>query len=231
MLRGFSGAEKLAYPEDVRSCVRDHGSLSIHTLVGCPPVIFSRIGQVLEAGKSFLEGKLSLEEFQLLLQDAKRFFLGWDPNQAVYPTPKQEWRQLADAYRHVCLLRILRFPDAFALPCEDDQIRRSVSAILDVCAAIPSDTVFYKRLLFPLFLAGADTTSEHQKHYISWCIGKIKHGTGFQHQAMTGLLAKVWETRRTNAAGLPNIPWMEFVCYQLLFFLRDFTFYRVSINR
>ncbi|KAM5376348.1 hypothetical protein ACJZ2D_005570 [Fusarium nematophilum] len=216
MLRGFSGAEKLAYSEEVRKCVRDHGSLSLHTLVGCPPVIFYRIGQVLEAGKAFLEGTLSLDHFQAVLDEAERFFRGWDPEQAVYPTGHQEWRQLAEAYRHACLLRVMRFPDAFAISCEDPRIKASVAAILDVCAAIPRDTVFYKRLLFPLFLAGADTASPHQMHYASWCVGEIKHATGFQHPAMTELLTKVWEERRTNPNGWSNVPWMEFTCSTLL---------------
>lgn len=216
MLRGFSGAEKLAYSDEVRKCVRDHGSLSLHTLVGCPPVIFHRIGQVLEAGKKHLNGSLSLDQFQLVLNDAEKFLRGWDPDQAVYPTKHPEWKHLAEAYRHACLLRVLRFPDSFALSCEDDRIKASVAAILDVCAAVPRDSVFYKRLLFPLFLAGADTSSSHQTHYTSWCVGEIKHSTGFQHPAMTEMLTKVWEGRQSNPNGWSNVPWMEFTCSSLL---------------
>lgn len=213
MLRGFSGAEKLAYDEDVRKCVRDHGSLSLHTLVGCPPIIFYRIGQVLESGKSYLAGDLSVNQFQEFLIEAEKFFRGWDPDLAVYPTGHQEWRYLAEAYRHACLLRVLRFPDAFAISCDDPRIKTSVTAIFDACAAIPRDTAFYKRLLFPLFLAGADTSSPHQMHYASWCIGEIKHATGFQHPAMTDVLTKVWEERRANPDSHANVPWMEFVCF------------------
>jgi hypothetical protein len=66
--------------------------------------------------------------------------------------------------------------------------------------------------LFPLFLAGADTSSPHQIHYAGWCIGEIKHATGFQHPAMTELLTKVWEERQTNPNSGSNVPWMEFVC-------------------
>ncbi|UZP45268.1 hypothetical protein NXS19_013080 [Fusarium pseudograminearum] len=216
MLRGFSGAEKLSYPEDVRECVRDHGSLSLHTLVGCPPVIFFKIGQVLEAGKSYRAGDLSLEPFKKLLDSTERFLRGWDPEQAVYPTAHQEWRQLAEAYRHACLLRIMRFPDPFAIPCDDPRIKASVTTILDICATMPYDSVFYKRLLFPLFLAGADTCSPHQMHYASLCIDSIKRSTGFQHLAMTDVLAKVWDERRTNLHGWPNVPWMEYTCSELL---------------
>ncbi|KAH7178291.1 fungal-specific transcription factor domain-containing protein [Fusarium sp. MPI-SDFR-AT-0072] len=216
MLRGFSGAEKLSYSTEVRECVRDHGSLSLHTLVGCPPVIFFKIGQVLEAGKAYLAGELPVEQFEHLLDGAEKFFRGWDPDQGVYPTNHQEWRHLAEAYRHACLLRVMRFPDAFAISCDDPRIKASVSAVLDVCATIPRDSVFYKRLLFPLFLAGADTCSPHQIHYASWCINEIKHSTGFQHPAMTELLTKVWDERRTNPRGWSNVPWMEFTCSELL---------------
>ncbi|KAF5625606.1 galactoside o-acetyltransferase [Fusarium sp. NRRL 52700] len=83
MIRGFSGAEKLSYSSEVRECVRDHGSLSLHTLVGCPPVIFFKIGQVLEAGKAYLAGDLPIEQFEQLLDGAEKFFRGWDPDQAT----------------------------------------------------------------------------------------------------------------------------------------------------
>ncbi|CEI39904.1 hypothetical protein FVEN_g2177 [Fusarium venenatum] len=216
MLRGFSGAEKLSYSEDVRECVRDHGSLSLHTLVGCPPVIFFKIGQVLEGGKSYLAGDLTLQQFEKLLDSAEKFLRGWDPEQAVYPTAHREWRQLAEAYRHACLLRIMRFPDTFAVSCDDSRIKESVTTILDICAVMPSDSVFYKRLLFPLFLAGADTCSPHQMHYASLCIDNIKRSTGFQHPAMMEVLSKVWEGRRTNPHGWSNVPWMEYTCSELL---------------
>ncbi|KAH7257863.1 fungal-specific transcription factor domain-containing protein [Fusarium tricinctum] len=217
ILRGFSGAEKLSYSEDIRSCVRDHGSLSLHTLVGCPPSLFYEIGQVLEAGKANLAGDIPLEQFKDVLQKAEKFFRTWDPEQVVYPTSHGEWKHLADAYRHACLLRIMRFPDPLALSCEDTRIKASVSAILDICAAIPRDSTFYKRLLFPLFLAGADTCSPHQIHYASWCISGIKEATGFQHPALTKVLARVWDERQgTDAQCLTNVSWTEFTCSEQL---------------
>ncbi|SPO06752.1 uncharacterized protein DNG_09446 [Cephalotrichum gorgonifer] len=216
LLRGFSGAEKLTYPEEVREFVRDHGSRAFHSFIGCPPVIFSRIGQVLQAGKGFLAGTLSLTDFQQILRSAENFFRGWDPEQATYPTEDPEWGQLAEAFRHACLLRILRFPDAFAVSCNDPTIQTSVSAILDVCAKMPRDSVFYKRLLFPVFLAGADTSSPHQMHYAGWCVNEIKHSTKFQHPAMTDMLTRVWEQRQNSGSGMMNVPWMEFTCSEQL---------------
>ncbi|KFA81941.1 hypothetical protein S40288_06882 [Stachybotrys chartarum IBT 40288] len=215
LLRGFSGAEKLTYSADVRACVRDHGSLSLHCLVGCPPAIFYRIGIVLQAAKDHMVQRISFPEFQQVLHDAERFLRVWDPDQVTYPTEQKEWRHLAEAFRHACLLRVMRFPDAFTVSCTDPRIQESVAAILDVSAQMPRDSVFYKRLLFPLFLAGADTASPHQIHYTSWCISEIKQSTGFQHPAMTELLTNVWDERKHQTRGWNNVPWMEFVSLML----------------
>ncbi|CAG9984441.1 unnamed protein product, partial [Clonostachys byssicola] len=212
VLRGFSGAEKLAFSEDVRSIVRHHGSSSLHVLVGCPPDIFYRIAQVIDAGKGFQAGILSLPNFKIILQDAEKFFREWDREQAVYPTAHAHWKPVADAFRHACLLRVLRWPDTFAVRCEDARIQGSVVAILDAFASVSTVAPFYKRLLFPLFLAGADTSSPHQIHYVKYCIEEVERSTGFKHQAMTDVLQRVWEERKANTHSQPNVPWMEYTC-------------------
>lgn len=213
MVRGFSGAEKLAYPDEVRTYVRNHGSRGFHSFVGCPPVIFFQIGEVLQSGKAFLAGDLALADFNIVLSNAENFLRSWDPEQATYPTSDPEWLHLAEAFRHACLLRILRFPDAFAVPCDNPLIAASVTEIMNVCAKIPRDSVFYKRLLLPLFLAAADTAIPYQIHYAGLCVNQIKHSTGFRHPAMTDLLTRVWEQRGDNDAI--NVPWMEFVRFHL----------------
>ncbi|EXJ78188.1 hypothetical protein A1O3_09349 [Capronia epimyces CBS 606.96] len=216
VLRGFSGAEKLAYPPEVRRYILAANDFSLETLVGCPAEIFHRIGQVLSAGKDFLAGSLSDAEFQALLQESEQSLRDLDLDQEAYPTKDPEWKILAEAYRHSCILRILRFPDSFGLPCDDDRVVESVVAILDASAEIPRGSAFYKRLLFPLFLAGADASTPHQKHYVQLCIDEIKQSTGFRHQAMTGLLDKVWEERAAKTRGWVNVPWMEFVSLPVL---------------
>lgn len=210
MLRGFSGAEKLAYPSSVRKCVQDHGQESLQSLVGCPSNLFGHIGEVLEAGKLYRAGAMTVADFKALLRDAEVFFRQWDPEQIVYSTCHSEWRHLANAYRHACILRALRFPDTFEIPCDDERIKASVSSILDAAANISSTTPFFKRLLFPLFLAGADTSSAHQYQYTRWCIEAIERSTGFRHQAMKELLQTVWEARR-QPHNKANVPWMEWV--------------------
>jgi uncharacterized protein YcaQ len=156
------------------------------------------MGQVLDAGKSYLAGDVSRERFEQVLETAERILQNWDAEQAAYPTVHHEWRQLAEAHRHACILRVMRLADLFAISCDDPRIQISVAAILDICAAIPRDNVFYRRLLIPLLLARANTRSPHQMHYASLCIEDIKRATGFRYPAMT----EVWEERRRNVHGL-----------------------------
>ncbi|KAK1489143.1 hypothetical protein CCUS01_14612 [Colletotrichum cuscutae] len=214
VLRGFSGAEKLTYSENVRKCVANittpHAAL--HTLVGCPAVMFLRIGDVIAAAKQNMQGLLSTVDFQTRLDEAESFLRDLDLDMIEYPTPHPEWRQLAEAFRHASLLRILRWPDTFVIPCEDPRIRPSVSAILDCCANVSMDSPFFKRLLFPLFLAATETSERHQIHYASLCIENIRRSTGFQHAAMMEVLEGVWEERRLKTRGWTNVPWMEFTC-------------------
>ncbi|KIX04738.1 uncharacterized protein Z518_05608 [Rhinocladiella mackenziei CBS 650.93] len=61
---GFSGAEKSALTNDVRQYVFDADDFSLETIVGCPAGLFQRIGAALEAGKSYLVKKLSVNNFQ-----------------------------------------------------------------------------------------------------------------------------------------------------------------------
>lgn len=213
VLRGFSGAEKLTYSEAVRLCVvaDPKARSSFHTLVGCPPAVFHRIGEVIAAAKRHQAKSISLNDFEQVLQDAEVFFRNIRLEELDYPSPDTEWRDLADAYRHACLLRVIRWPVTFSIPCESDKVKVSVSAILDASSRIPMSSPFHKRLLFPLFLAAVDTSTGHQMHYATLCIQQIKRSTGFEHAAMTEVLEKVWEARANHTRAWPNIPWMEFV--------------------
>ncbi|KAI6778565.1 uncharacterized protein J7T54_003315 [Emericellopsis cladophorae] len=212
VLRGFSGAEKLAYPHEVRACVYDNWSFGLYMTFGCPPNIFFCIGTVIEAAKAELAGKLPSEEFIVVLRDAEKFLRNWDPQSAVFPSNEPEWAHLATAFRHACLLRIIRWPDTYTISCDDTRIRKSAEAILDACANIPKTSPCYKRMLFPLFMAGVDTSSEHQKHYVDLSIEEIKTCTGFPHYGMTALMNKVWTERKLNSRGQNNVPWMDFTC-------------------
>ncbi|KNG89891.1 hypothetical protein ANOM_001705 [Aspergillus nomiae NRRL 13137] len=212
ILRGFSGAEKLAYSDNVRRCIFEAEHFNLEILVGCPVELFYEIGCVLTAGKQHMDGRLSQDDFQDLLNDAEQFFRVWNPNNAAFPGEDPEWIQLAEAYRHVCIIRVLRFPDTWGVPCEDHRIQSSVRAILDASAGISADSTWFKRLLFPLFIAGAETSIPHQNRYVDFCMREIKESTGFPHPAMDELLTRVWGERQRQAGKPWNIPWMEFTC-------------------
>ena len=214
ILRGFSGAEKLAFSQEVRQHVVDADDFSLETTVGCPADLFLQIGEVLEAGKSFLRKETDVIEFEDICQEAEDFLRNWDLDQDIYPNSAPEWRLLADAYRHACILRVLRFPDAFQTSCNDSRIQDSVRTILEACAQIPWSSPLYKRVLFPLFVAGAETNSLHQQHYVSLCIAEIGRITKFTQPAVMQILKMVWEERRNMAQseeGPQNIPWTEYV--------------------
>ena len=211
VLRGFSGAEKLAYSSNVWEFILNSETFSLEMFVGCPVEIFSHVGNVLSAAKEHMNKTICRHDFQDVLDESERILRRWDVDASSYPTPNPQWKLLAEAYRQAGLLRVLRFPNPMEVPCEDPRIQDAVITILDISAQIPAESPFYKRLLFPLFLAGADTSSPHQKHYVRLCIDAIKSSTGFQHQAMMGLLDKVWTERIEMTQGWNNVPWMEYV--------------------
>ncbi|KAI9925401.1 hypothetical protein MW887_005782 [Aspergillus wentii] len=211
VLRGFSGAEKLAYGDEVRKCILDAGYFDLETLVGCPVELFYNIGGVLAAGKEYRNGNLTLPDFEAVLADAELCFRTWTPGSDSQPSNDANRRALGDAYRHACILRVLRFLDTYSLPCESEKVQASVAAVLDASATVPTSSPWFKRLLFPLFKAVAETSVPHQKRYVDLCISEIKRSTGFQHPAMSDLLTEVWCERERHAGELINVPWMDFV--------------------
>lgn len=214
MLRGFSGAEKLAFTPAVRQWVVDAEDFSLELMVGCPAELFQTIGNVLEAGKAYLAKQATIDAFRHTLDSSTDALQQWQLDKHTYPTADAEWKFLADAYRQTCILRVLRFPNGFETPCTDTRIRESVDKILEACAQVPWSSPFYKRMLFPLFMAGADTVSHQQQHYVKLCIAEIHRITGFPQPAVMAILETVWnervlESQIPGAAG--NVPWMEYV--------------------
>lgn len=209
----------MAFSPSVREFVVKANDFSLETVVGCPVELFHRIGVVLEAGKAYLAHEVPVEAFEEILEDAEDQLRKWNLHQNIYPTPDPEWKLLADAYRHVCLLRVLRFPDTFRTPCTEPKIKQSVDSILEACARVPWSSHLYKRFLFPLFMAGADTTSLHQQHYVRWCIAEILRSTKFPQPAVMDILNNVWRERALTEQSLngpANVPWMEYVSVSLL---------------
>lgn len=210
LLRGFSGAEKLAFPQEVRRFVGNSAESTINSLVGCPAEVFLAVGDTLTLGKDYLAQELEKGDFQTSLDSILLQLQTWDPITGHYPNTDPEWIHLADAYRHMAILRVLRFPDPFTTPCNDSSIRASVDAILDATTLISRRSPYFKRLLFPLFVAGAETASPHQQQYVVMCVENIKEMTGVTYHSVTELLEKTWKDRRASDSSR-NVPWHEYV--------------------
>jgi hypothetical protein len=212
LLRGFSGPEKLAFPRKVRCFVANSAETTINSLVGCPAEVFLAIGDTLAMGQDYLAQQLDGQEFQASLDNTLLHLQTWDTLTSHYPNSDPEWTHLAEAYRHMAILRVLRFPDPFTTPCSNHRIRASVDAILDATTLISRRSPYFKRLLFPLFVAGADTASPHQQQYVAMCVEHIKEMTGVTYHSVTDLLEKTWKDRMLSD-GLRNVPWQEYVRY------------------
>lgn len=210
LLRGYSGAEKLAFPTNIRRFVSSEAKSVLHTLIGCPAEIFEIIGKTLCTGRRYRLQEIDSDACQLLLDPFLDQLRNWDPMMYSYPNEDSEWPLLADAYRHTALLRVLRFPDTFAIPCSDGRIRASVTAILDAAAQVSRQSPYFKRFLFPLFVAGAETESPHQQQYVAFCIDHIRTTTGFSNESLDELLRKTWADRKASD-GTINVPWFEYV--------------------
>ncbi|KAF2726971.1 hypothetical protein EJ04DRAFT_539190 [Polyplosphaeria fusca] len=222
LLRGFSGAEKLAFPPDTRKFVAEKAALTLHTLFGCPVEIFEAISHMMSAGKMFWAKDIDTPEFQQLLDPIHAQLQAWDPKKGHYPDEDVEWALLANAYRHTAILRVLRFPDPWLIPCTDNRIRSSVEAILDSSAKMSWHSPYFKRLIFPLFVAGAETASPHQQRYITLCVDHIRELTGFTNDSISELLGKIWEDRRKSE---DCIPWFEYTCSVNLQRQHDYLFF------
>ncbi|RAK81603.1 fungal specific transcription factor domain-containing protein [Aspergillus fijiensis CBS 313.89] len=169
LLRGFSGAEELAeelaYDDGTHQHVRDFDHISLSETFGCPGELFYRISGVINSGQQYLAGTLSVSEFEHILEAAAQFFRTWDADSEKRAALGSEQKALAEAYRHTCIIRVLRFPDTWRIPCEDPMIAASVVGILDAAASIPTASPCFKRPLFPLFIAGAETSVPHQQRF------------------------------------------------------------------
>ncbi|KAL1855547.1 hypothetical protein Plec18170_004268 [Paecilomyces lecythidis] len=177
---------------------------------GCPRAIFAIIGRAFDYAKAYSLGEIGQHDYQNELQTAKQELYMWRMDRDVYPSEDRRWQFVADAFRHACILRILRLSDQYQ-PVEHPEIQRSVTAILDAVAEIPSDCPLLELLVLPLFMAGADAISPFARHYVSIRIEDIKGRSHFQNPMPKDLLRKVWDARAgRDANDNRNVPWMAF---------------------
>ena len=212
MMRGISGAEKLSFSQEDRERIVNASGADFEITCGCPKELFLILGDVMERGKLYLAGQITAETFERKLARNERELLIWNEERDIYPTRDEHWKCLADAFRHAAILRVLRFPDTFSRSADFPEVQQSVTKILDVASEVPASSSLAKRLLLPLFMAGADSLVPHQRHYILMRIQEIQDQTGFVTTAPL-LLKKVWyDRKKQNKNDKTNVPWMEYVC-------------------
>ncbi|PVI04120.1 hypothetical protein DM02DRAFT_640170 [Periconia macrospinosa] len=223
--RGFSGPEKLAFPSSIRQFVAAEGGHILTALFGCPVEIFIALDEILTAGKRFWMKELDSHSFQALLDPVIAHLETWNPQLSRYPDDDPAWPLLAEAFRHTVLLRALRFPDSLKIPCTDPRIKASVNAILDISASMSRNSPYVKRLLFPLFVAGAETESPHQQQYALMCLENIRDLEGMScRRSVFVLLRQTWEERK-KSDGTKNVPWFQFTCSEDLIRQHDYLFF------
>ncbi|CAI6327303.1 unnamed protein product [Periconia digitata] len=223
--RGFSGAEKLAFPSSIRKFVAAEGGHILNSLFGCPVQIFIALDEILTAGKAFLAKELGEDGYRAVLDPVIAHLQTWSPKLSRFPNDDFEWGLLGESFRHTAILRALRAPDATKIPCSDPRIKASVNAILDVSASMPRSSSYMKRLLFPLFVAGAETDSPHQQQYALMCLENIREMTGMSYRrSVFTILNDTWEDRR-NSDGTGNIPWFNHTCSKDLIRQHDYLFF------
>ena len=216
LLRGISGAEKLFFSQSMREQVVKKSDSTLERVIGCPREVFLILSNIIDQGKKYLAGSLTLEAFEDGLADAEGSLRAWNADNAPHPTPDEHWKTLGDAFRYASILRVLRFWDSWQT-AHQPRVQQLVRKTLDAIATVPSSSSVAKRLLLPLFLAGSDALSPHQQDYVRLRIRMIEEHTKFQNRAATDLLERVW-TERANKLqdDQVNVPWMEFVSNTLL---------------
>ncbi|GAD96955.1 hypothetical protein PVAR5_5623 [Paecilomyces variotii No. 5] len=222
IIRAFSGVERLCHSRELREKVVSTCDKKFEMVNGCPRAIFSIIGRAFDYAKAHSLGEIPKHDYQTALESAKQELYAWKIDRDTYPSEDHRWQFVADAFRHACILRVLRLSDEHQ-PAESPEIQRSVTAILDAVSEIPSDCPLLELLVLPLFMAGADASSPFARHYVLIRIEDIKGRSHFQNPMPKNLLRKVWDARACQGANdNRNVPWMTFTCNPALERQHDF---------
>lgn len=216
LVRGFAGAEFLRFPLEIHQPVTHTRNIDFESVVGCPRELFLIMSTAMSKAKQFKLNQISHGSMESTLIECEKQLREWDSHRDIYPSRDPGWPFVAEAFRHACLLRVIRYGDTWAT-ADNLKIQSSVSAILDAVSQIPAKSPLMKPLLLPLFMAGADSLSLHQRHYLLLRINDIGNKTTFKNPTAMNLLQKVWTARAAQDSGdNTNVPWMEFTCDELL---------------
>lgn len=178
---------------------------------GCPKDLFILIGEALTCAKARSLHDIGKTEFEQKLRRILRQLYSWNRYQYDCPNDDARWVNVAEAFRHTCILRVLRLLDELHDP-RDPEIQESVHAILDAISGIPKDCALVELMVLPLFMAGADAMSPHSRHYVKMRLDDIRGRSRMSNPAPDKLLQQVWDARALQSKhDRKNIPWMSFV--------------------
>ena len=123
------------------------------------------------------------------------------------------------AFQFACILHVHRLLDPLR-PANSPEIQEAVLKILDATADVPADCTLIELLIFPLFMAGADSLSRHSQYYVLARLREIERRSEIRNPVPADLLGKVWAARSAKD-GNENISWRDFVSILLLLCLLD----------
>ncbi|EHK19371.1 uncharacterized protein TRIVIDRAFT_125946, partial [Trichoderma virens Gv29-8] len=211
IIRAFAHPERLCFPTDVREFIIELSDNKLEMVNGCPREIMLLMGEALDRAKAYAEWKIGHMEYSQAIRAIIRKLYSWNSSRVAYPTNDPLWLNVAETFRHACILRSLRLLDD-TQPAEDPEIQESVTAILDAASAIPGDNALIELLIMPLFMAGADSLSPHSRHYVLLRFVEIKARGEMSIQSPRDLLHRVWEARSKRPKhDRTNVPWMIYV--------------------
>lgn len=212
VLRSFAGPERLCFSWDLIRAVAEASNNHFERVNGIPRSMFLIIADVCWSNKLHSEGSMQSEDFITKLEHALETLRNVDfIEEDRYPIDTPYWKLVPEAFRHACILHVLRVLDPFR-PCHDNEIQLHVTAVLETTAEISNENPLIELLVMPLFIAGTDTIQKHSRHYVQERIGIIWARSGLANSTPKNLLYKVWETRDNQDPDDDRyISWTEFV--------------------
>lgn len=207
---------------DVLPMLRRAEAYSYHC---CPPVILNSIlsasrlyAQSINTSRAENSSRMATVSTDDLFEHARSLDVtAWVHGiRGLSPDDDLEARiRLASAHRAAaCLYILLARPDIQERPPDRDDLDDLVREILSHLAFIPVRHVLLKGIVWPTFMAGAQTDNLHQR---KWCLERLDAVSsinpwvcpwGYVRTAME-MMQHVWETRKREPEPEGNTDWIR----------------------
>lgn len=212
VLRSFACPQRMCFPFEVLKTVAEYSTSHFEMVNGIPRDMFVIIGEAMWCASQTHGGSMTESASHARIRDALKWLQAWrlgDDNH--YPRNGQPWATVADAFRHACILVILRLLDP-SRPASDPELQYHVCATLDATADVPKTCALIELLIAPLFVAGAEAIAKHSRRFVLTLIEEIGDRSGMSNPAPRTLLRKVWDARDSDGVGTA-ITWNSLVSF------------------